>query len=64
MSVIDTFRAPVVASPAGFFSKVAAALMAWNDARATRNALGNLSDRELLDIGLHRGDIERVARGL
>lgn len=33
----------------------------WNDRRMTRNALGKLSDRELDDIGLCRGDIEHVA---
>jgi uncharacterized protein YjiS (DUF1127 family) len=39
-----------------------AALAAWNDARITRKALGRLSDRELDDIGLCRGDIELIAR--
>lgn len=34
---------------------------AWNDARATRKALSKLSDRELDDIGLCRGDIEAIA---
>ncbi len=37
---------------------------AWNDARITRRELSALTDRELTDIGLTRGDIERVARGL
>ncbi|MDZ4094908.1 MAG: DUF1127 domain-containing protein [Paracoccaceae bacterium] len=37
-----------------------AALAAWNDARVTRNALGKLSDRELDDIGLCRGDIDDI----
>jgi uncharacterized protein YjiS (DUF1127 family) len=32
----------------------------WNDARVTRNALAKLSDRELDDIGLCRGDIDRL----
>ncbi len=36
------------------------ALRAWNDARNARNALMQLSDRELDDIGLCRGDIERI----
>nr|WP_074221719.1 DUF1127 domain-containing protein [Rhodovulum sp. ES.010] len=36
-------------------------LAAWNDARVTRHALSRLSDRELDDIGLSRGDIERIA---
>ena len=35
-----------------------------NDARATRKALSKLSDRELDDIGLTRGDIDAVARKL
>ncbi|MFK7753485.1 MAG: DUF1127 domain-containing protein [Sedimentitalea sp.] len=42
---------------------VTAAFVAWNDARATRNALSGLSDRELEDIGLIRGDIDLVAHG-
>lgn len=33
----------------------------WNDRRMTRSALGKLSDRELDDIGLCRGDIDHVA---
>ncbi|MDU9002443.1 DUF1127 domain-containing protein [Sedimentitalea todarodis] len=37
------------------------ALIAWNDARMTRNALSGLSNRELEDIGLVRGDIDSVA---
>jgi uncharacterized protein YjiS (DUF1127 family) len=32
----------------------------WNDARLTRNALNKLSNRELDDIGLCRGDIETI----
>jgi uncharacterized protein YjiS (DUF1127 family) len=35
---------------------------AWNDKRITNNALSNLTDRELSDIGLVRGDIDSVAR--
>lgn len=34
----------------------------WNDARVTRSTLGKLSDRELDDIGLCRGDIEMIGR--
>ncbi len=37
-------------------------MAAWNDARITRKALGKLSDRELDDIGLCRGDIEFMGR--
>lgn len=45
------------------FASAAATLIAWNDARQTKNALGALSDRELADIGMCRGDIDRVAHG-
>ncbi len=38
------------------------ALSNWNDARMTRNALNKLSDRELDDIGLCRGDIAFMGR--
>jgi uncharacterized protein YjiS (DUF1127 family) len=38
------------------------AVQAWNDARVTRKALGKLSDRELDDIGLCRGDIDFIGR--
>ncbi len=38
-------------------SRALRAVAAWNDARATRSALGKLSDRQLDDIGLCRGDI-------
>ncbi len=43
-------------------SNVVVALQAWNDARVTRKALNKLSDRELDDIGLCRGDIEFLGR--
>ena len=39
---------------------VIGAVVAWNDVRVTRNALAQLSDRELEDIGLARGDIALV----
>ena len=52
----------------GLFGRIGAAftgvlgmVVAWNDARVTRNALAKLSDRELEDIGLVRGDIDDVA---
>jgi uncharacterized protein YjiS (DUF1127 family) len=43
-------------------TEAAARLAAWNDARVTRKALSKLSDRELDDIGLCRGDIELIGR--
>lgn len=42
-------------------SSVIGALAAWNDSRVTRNSLAQLTDRELDDIGLVRGDIDIVA---
>ena len=40
----------------------AEAMKAWNSARITRKALNRLSNRELDDIGLCRGDIEMIGR--
>ncbi|WP_296761952.1 DUF1127 domain-containing protein [Sediminimonas sp.] len=37
------------------------AVVHWHEAVQTRNALSKLSDRELADIGLCRGDIDIVA---
>lgn len=45
-----------------FAAETAHAVSAWNDARVTNKALSNLTDRELSDIGLVRGDIEGVAK--
>ena len=36
-----------------------AAVLHWNESRATRNALGALSEAQLADIGLSRSDINR-----
>ncbi len=40
------------------------AVRTWRKSRATRNSLAKLSDRELSDIGLIRGDIDLVAERL
>ena len=45
-----------------FVSDIYLTVANWNDVRVTRNALGKLSDRELDDIGLCRGDIEMIGR--
>lgn len=34
----------------------------WRAYRATVDELGRLSDRQLLDLGINRGNIEAVAR--
>ncbi|MCC5986764.1 MAG: DUF1127 domain-containing protein [Pararhodobacter sp.] len=39
---------------------LAARIAAWNDRRITRRELMKLSDRELEDIGLCRGDITDI----
>jgi len=42
------------------FAGIVGTVAAWNDARVTRNALSRLSDHELDDLGLSRGDIDRI----
>lgn len=37
------------------------AVVNWNDERVTRKSLSKLSARELEDIGLSFGDIDRIA---
>ncbi|MGV6847083.1 MAG: DUF1127 domain-containing protein [Marinibacterium sp.] len=66
MASFDTTRPTFGAS--GFAGRLAfpfvaliGAIRTWNDARVTRQALSRLSDRELEDIGLTRGDIDLVA---
>ena len=44
-------------------SDLVAKVAVWNDARVTRKALSALSNRELDDLGLTRGDIDDIAAG-
>ncbi|MEZ5911484.1 MAG: DUF1127 domain-containing protein [Paracoccaceae bacterium] len=60
MAVFEITR-PTTGTAFGGLRSIFAALAAWNDARVTRNALSRLSDRELDDIGLCRGDIDAIA---
>lgn len=62
MSAIDTNRIHVGTGSFGLGAKLWAAISGWNDVRMTRNALNRLTDRELDDIGLCRGDIEFISR--
>ena len=64
MAAFDTTRTTYGSATAitSFISRSIAAVVAWNDARVTRSALASLSDRELDDIGLVRGDIDAVAQ--
>ncbi|WP_439123072.1 DUF1127 domain-containing protein [Marivita sp.] len=63
MAAFDTSRPTYSAGQKGFggiaFSLISA-FTAWNESRQTRNALSQLSDHELEDIGLTRGDINAL----
>ena len=48
--------------PVGMFGQFVGIFAAWHDARVTRNALSKLTDHELDDLGLHRGDIDVLSR--
>ncbi|MDW3183675.1 DUF1127 domain-containing protein [Roseobacter sp.] len=66
MATFDTSRttygsATVASRFFNTISTAVASVIAWNDARVTRNALASLTDRELEDIGLSRADIDTVA---
>jgi len=73
LSYIDTrWEEPAVqpiAEPArdhGFASWIAARVEAYRTWRANARAfveLNNMTDRELFDVGLNRGDVERVFDG-
>ena len=61
MAVIDTTRTHAATGFVGHaVTKLIAAVSTFFETRATRKALSQLSDRELDDIGLNRGDIERI----
>ena len=56
------FGAITIVRSVQFATNAVASFSAWNNARITRKSLGKLSDRELDDIGLCRGDIEFIGR--
>ncbi|GLQ25825.1 DUF1127 domain-containing protein [Sulfitobacter pacificus] len=64
MAAFDTTRTAYGSTSAvsSFITRSISAVVAWNDARVTRSALASLTDRELDDIGLVRGDIDAVAQ--
>ncbi|MGB7270690.1 MAG: DUF1127 domain-containing protein [Albidovulum sp.] len=62
MSMFETTKATSGFSPLNLVNGILASIASWNDARMTRSALGKLSDRELDDIGLSRGDIDYIAQ--
>ena len=63
MSTIELNRSVAVGGVGNVVANFFSMLSTWNDARVPRRELSRLSDRELDDIGLCRGDIERIARG-
>lgn len=67
MALFDTTRPhhggpSLIGRLSATITDVIASLMAWNDARVTRRSLSQLSDHELADIGLSRGEIDDVIR--
>ncbi|WP_116598937.1 DUF1127 domain-containing protein [Primorskyibacter marinus] len=68
MPVIDTtrthFHTVLLADRVGqVLANAYAGIKGWNEERQTRKALSSLTDTELADIGLTRGEINSVARG-
>lgn len=64
MATVDTIRP--IATDTGLRTYIISLfniVSEWNDRRVTRSALGSLSDRELDDIGLVRGDIDDISAG-
>ena len=60
-----SYRAPMVDSPAppqfgGLIGRIAARIAAAWHRRAVMDELSSLSDRDLADIGINRGDLGRI----
>ena len=69
MALLDITRSPAGGSSlrgrlSATFADLVSTLAVWNETRATRKALSQLSDRELDDIGLCRADIDDIASRL
>ena len=67
MALLDTHRLHGPAHSAvgrivTFAGGVFSAAVDWNDARRTRGQLAKLSEHELTDLGLIRGDIDNIGR--
>lgn len=62
MSAVETNRSMAVGGIGNVAARIFSLIGSWQDIRQTRRELSRLSDRELDDIGLCRGDIERIAR--
>lgn len=66
MALFDTTRPRAAGHhslrSAGLFGQLVGMVASWNDTRVTRDALTRLSDHELDDLGLSRGDIDALSR--
>lgn len=63
MAFFETTRSDGLTREGGssLFNKLIDRFVAWKETRATQRALSALSDHELADIGLGRGDIDGAA---
>ena len=66
MAALDIFRPAATGRSVGgrisqFTNSAFGTLANWRQTNATRRALSKLSDHELEDIGLSRGDIEEIS---
>jgi uncharacterized protein YjiS (DUF1127 family) len=69
MTALNVNRAAPLGSVTAFgfvalLERVVDAFVAWRSARSTEKVLRELSDKQLADIGLHRGDITALAEDL
>ena len=62
MTSIDTTRLSTGGGLMPRLFSLVHTVRAWNDASKTRQALLRLTEHELDDIGLCRGDIDRISR--
>lgn len=62
LSTLTAPRADAADSFAGGLHALVARYKAWRSYRSTVTALAGLTDRELDDIGVTRGEIRHVAR--
>lgn len=60
MAYADLNRSATADAPTSLVARIATTLADWRQSMSTRKALHALTDRELEDIGLARGDIDRL----
>ena len=57
MATLDTFAVSHPSRSGNLFSTLLGRVIAWNDRRMTLRMLNGLTDHELEDIGLERGNL-------